>query len=331
MRYKTEIFFATFLIVIIGFTGVLFWQLLKKYTFVDLTMLHSMCSSVSVHVSYSLFNSVGRTIGWALAITSVLFCVKVLFSFIKTHKKNSTLQYTKVKKIPLKVKKIRTKIDLPTSSITVIQEPKLLAFTLGVFHPQVILSTGLIKSLTAKQLEAVLLHESYHLSNHHPFLFICGEIISSSMSFIPVVQQAIGTFKSQLENEADQFACEVQGSSQFIYQALLTVHQDTELQIFPGFASANFFNRRQVLKNSSQQITFAQVMRSVSFFSILLGLLLTPITVRAENNGGNMSFMNCSDGSHEMCSTYCQPGVFSIGQAKQNQSKEDGDLVSREE
>lgn len=67
-----------------------------------------------------------------------------------------------IEKIPIRVLKLTDKYEL-VDKVKIILDRKPLAFCLGFFQPKIYLSTGLIKLMNGSELEAIILHEKYHL------------------------------------------------------------------------------------------------------------------------------------------------------------------------
>src|SRR3990172_9174439 len=73
-----------------------------------------------------------------------------------------------------------------------------LVITIDWFLPKIVVSTKLIRELDKNQLEAVILHEYYHLKNLHPLLLIVGEILSSSLLLLPILRDLTGKMRTVL-------------------------------------------------------------------------------------------------------------------------------------
>lgn len=72
--------------------------------------------------------------------------------------------------------------------VEVVESKRNLAFCYGVLHPKIVLSSQLISALSNKELQAVLLHESYHLKNYDPLKIILSKTLSSVFFFIPILK-----------------------------------------------------------------------------------------------------------------------------------------------
>lgn len=60
------------------------------------------------------------------------------------------------------------------------------AFTFGLLRPRVVVSQGIRASLDRKEMEAVLLHEKYHLSHYDPLKVCLGRAMARSLFLIPL-------------------------------------------------------------------------------------------------------------------------------------------------
>ncbi|MCL4387409.1 M56 family metallopeptidase, partial [Patescibacteria group bacterium] len=62
-----------------------------------------------------------------------------------------------------------------TNEVILVKNRNLFSFCCGICSPFIVVSTGLVKSLTDKELEAVLLHEESHLISRDPIKVLLGK------------------------------------------------------------------------------------------------------------------------------------------------------------
>src|SRR3989344_5449780 len=162
--------------------------LLKKYAVLTFEHFWVTCKIVA-----SSFFSTGAhyvvfiLIALVLVITVGLF-LKTLFSFIKTKRKLGTLLQKQIFSLPQKLKTILERNGVKKDLIIIVEDRKDHAFTIDWFSPRIAVSTELIRKLDKNQLEAIILHEYYHLKNLHPLLLIVCEILSSSLNLLPILK-----------------------------------------------------------------------------------------------------------------------------------------------
>lgn len=92
------------------------------------------------------------------------------------------------------------------------QEP--VAFARSLHKPSIYISIGLLDLMTRKELEAVLLHEAYHIKVRSPELKF-SSIFSKFVSPL----SWLCNVKADDELEADKFAASLQGTSHYIKSA----------------------------------------------------------------------------------------------------------------
>jgi beta-lactamase regulating signal transducer with metallopeptidase domain len=69
-------------------------------------------------------------------------------------------------------------------------------------------------------LEALLLHEKYHVENRDPLKILLGRIVTSALFFVPVLKAIFRRYLIEKEVAADQCAIKYQGHSRGIAGAL---------------------------------------------------------------------------------------------------------------
>lgn len=92
--------------------------------------------------------------------------------------------------------------------------PEPIAFVRSGFRPSIHLSIGLMDILTPKELEAVMLHETYHIKSRSPDMKF-----SSSFSRFVSPFRWLSSTQTGDEREADMFAVRVQSTDKHIKNA----------------------------------------------------------------------------------------------------------------
>lgn len=93
-------------------------------------------------------------------------------------------------------------------------------FSAGFISPRVYLSRYIVESLAPEELEALLLHEKYHVENRDPLKILLGQIVTSALFFIPILKVMFKRYLIEKEVAADQSAIKYQGHSRGIAGAL---------------------------------------------------------------------------------------------------------------
>lgn len=88
--------------------------------------------------------------------------------------------------------------------LTLFASPIALAFTAGLAHPRIYISTATLDALSADELEAVLLHERAHLLRRDPLRIAIARSISSALFFVPLAEALQRRFDVAKELDADR-------------------------------------------------------------------------------------------------------------------------------
>ncbi|GAW92530.1 peptidase M56 [Calderihabitans maritimus] len=158
------------------------------------------------------------------------------------------------------------------------------AFVCGLLKPRIVLSRGLFNTLTTEELEAVLLHENYHLIEYDPLKITLGGAIARSLFFIPLAGQLYGAFKCNRELAADASAVRVQGDNlglalalQKLLQAQTASRSDLAARV--GIIGTAELRITQLIEGEkSAKITIVrkgQVLLTAAIILVTIMLLLT--------------------------------------------------------
>lgn len=94
------------------------------------------------------------------------------------------------------------------SERVVVPVAELIACTVGVLRPRVVVSEGLLASAPADYVRVVLAHEDAHRRGRHPLLLLIGESVARGLP-APPLRWAANALRFALESRADDKAAEV--------------------------------------------------------------------------------------------------------------------------
>ncbi len=104
--------------------------------------------------------------------------------------------------------------------IDFISAEKYVAFCYGWVRPRICLSMGAIALLESQELEALVLHEYYHLLRRDPLKASVTRALANAFFFLPVVRALHEQYLVAKEIEADEYALGTQGSERPLLGAL---------------------------------------------------------------------------------------------------------------
>lgn len=168
--------------------------------------------------------------------------------------------------------------------VSIIKAKDKFAFCLGLKHPKIYLSTGIIEELNKEELAAVLKHEEYHLNNHDSFTMMIASVAHSLFPFFPVIGDLINRYRIEREVKADAFAVQSMGnSSSALITALkkLLEYPSTQSKVYAAIADEDTLEPRihalinQVYKH--KQFKINNVLITVFSFLLLSAVVAMPI------------------------------------------------------
>ena len=141
----------------------------------------------------------------AVSIGAVLVAfVKELVVLTRLHRTTGRCRAA----IPKELDRLRERHRLPTPLVfTAEDEPY--AFSLGFLRPVIVVSSGLVRTLTTVELEAVLLHEAAHAANRDPLKIFLARTLAKAFFYIPIVKGIRDRYLLRLEISADRLAVNV--------------------------------------------------------------------------------------------------------------------------
>lgn len=90
--------------------------------------------------------------------------------------------------------------------LRVVTSPRPLAFTVGLWHPQIVVSQGIVSSLSEAELRAVLFHERSHARRRDPLRLLVVRFLADALWFLPVARSLARDFVDAVEESADDWA-----------------------------------------------------------------------------------------------------------------------------
>ena len=218
-----------------------------------------------------------------------LVILKVIFILLKIifYKKNLIVQ-----PLPKMIVKICTKYGL-LGKVKIILNKKPLAFCLGFFRPKIYLSTGLTKLMNGPELEAIILHEKYHLLKKDN-IFLATANFNKQLFFpFPILTDYFDSLIKMKEIKADHYGVILLGRKQPIISAFKKLlNFDNKDSYLLNYSSAfindqHFENRIHALfgkKSFSYSFKPRNVLISLFSFIILSGFFFSPWQKTQANN-----------------------------------------------
>ena len=172
-----------------------------------------------------------------------------------------------------------------TDKVILIRDRSLSSFCYGILSPRLVITTSLVKSLTDKELEAVLLHEQSHLISRDPVKVLMGKTLSSMFFFLPVFGELHRNSEAVNEFLADQRAINHQKQAVFLRGALKKILASPQLSLAAASNASGpdyFEIRIQRLVNPGVKFKFN--LSPVSWVTTILFIFLSWFIIRTPAN-----------------------------------------------
>lgn len=108
------------------------------------------------------------------------------------------------------------------------------ALTIGWFHPNIVITSSLLRQLTPAELEAVLLHERAHQRAYDPFMTDAISVIMTLFRWVPGSRHVLAAMYSYREIAADAVATNAYQSTQALASAFIKL---SEGNIHPAWSA----------------------------------------------------------------------------------------------
>lgn len=199
--------------------------------------------------------------------------------------------------LPKRIQKIIAVLHLE-NRVHVVDDANLFSFCVGLLFPRVVISSGLVDSLSDKELEAVLLHEQAHIKSFDPLKMIFGQTVASVFFFLPIFGELNKDMITVNELLADNWTIQRQQTSTFIKGAmkkiLATAH--VSLAEVPAVSNPDSLEVRIYrLVNPNIKHTFylswASIITTIVFLVLGAFVVRTPVNAQREqcHNKAQMS------------------------------------------
>lgn len=300
MSNKASTNYSFITLIILGLVaGVITIALLvKTYPLYSAKALY-FCQQFISNTLLELPHSLPGALVTAVWVVLSLGLISLLIQLVKTY---MLIRQIIPKKIHL-TRNLQKTIDLLGlgNSTQLIEDNNLYSFCFGFLNPKIIITSGLVSSLTQKELEAVLLHERIHLKNRDPLKILIGKTVSSTFFFLPIFRELYRNMEATNELIADYWTAQVQKDTKFLRSALRKIIAQPQITFatVPAISHPDHIEIRvHQFKNTAVKhkltLSYSSILGSVVFIVVSLFILQTPVDAFHPENSSEPSYFVCS-------------------------------------
>jgi len=215
----------------------------------------------------------------AMAYTAILSFMavgvfRVLHSLRQTRRFVTQLQHAVMEAPPAHLARLLERHAL-APHVIILNTPVPLAFCFGLLRPRIALSTGLLDTLSERELMAVLWHEDYHRRHLHPLWGLLAEVVVALFAFLPIMADFRDWGLTLAELHADHYAVRLAGRPALAgaLHKLLSIPQPFSAT---GLAGLNPTSTRlaQLLDDATPVMCLSFRRWLISLLTLALGCLL---------------------------------------------------------
>lgn len=166
--------------------------------------------------------AVAISIAVALAVAAVLSLVRIAAFALSEATASRRLSRALARKaVPMPGRVAAALAAAEGVRCVTVDEAEPYAATVGLLRPRIVVSTGLVRSLTLAELRAVIAHEAHHAKERHPLRGLLWEAVRRALFFLPSLGDVAGHFALARELSADRAAVGTCRGSRPLASALL--------------------------------------------------------------------------------------------------------------
>lgn len=200
--------------------------------------------------------------------------LKLVLSFYKTYQTKNELLSNSVM-MPRKASQACKQAKIPVEMVTIVNSDDLVAASIGLLKPQIVISENLVNSLSLQELTAVVLHEAYHADRKHPLLIAGVMALQKTLVVLPVLKDLSKYLACRFECDADRYVINKQLTDTHLKNAMkvfLKTESFSQPAYFRNFAFSDILERIAAMQGKPIKFSFSKMRLVLSAASI--GILM---------------------------------------------------------
>lgn len=243
-----------------------------------------------LYVCRNCLNTIFPFVQKMITVLLLVSFTSLLVNYIKSALFKRNLRLVSLK--PKIISSFEEKYHLQ-DKIAIFKDQKLMAFCMGVFNPKIFLSSQVLKSMTHREIEAIILHERQHVIGKDNLTMLFLNLVKNALFFFPIVTDFVNGIEVRREIVADQSVTRETGRKIDIVSALRKV-----IESKPSFMYATAFSEdlsiepriRSLVgkKNRLLSIKYSSVVISLSVLLFLMNITLSRVEIHPQTNSATM-------------------------------------------
>lgn len=266
--------------------------------FIPLFINHTVyyCQRLGSFFSMEFPHQISLAVIGFFTIVFIVTVIRLIWLFVEVHLlKRKLIRYSR-KKIPLSNLIKRHNLQ---NKVYLIENEQIFAFCFGILHPKIYISTHLLSLMSENEIEAVLLHEKYHLDNRDSLIMLIATVVQHLFPFFPLLSDLVRNYKIEREIEADHQVVQTLASAQPVTAVLKKLLCIPTLTLPTAVALAEHETLRPRIKaiigEKYSYIRFSKAKMFISFFAfvVIISMLVVPVHAMEVHNHKQDVMMVC--------------------------------------
>ena len=176
-------------------------------------------------------------------------------------------------------KRLNYKYRSWNTEIVVVKDEAIIALSIGMRKPIIVVSTAVLEMFSDDEVKAVLLHEWHHCSSRDNSKLFLATLLSESFTYLPIMKPIYQYYRTWMELMADRFAIRQMGTELHLANVLLKLTRLGKLQMHAAavhFTTTMDYRMLQVLEpDQAIKVKVAWLRPLLASICILLLLMLS--------------------------------------------------------
>ena len=226
---------------------------------------------------------------WLYLFFVLILSVKTLLGYARI----KSLRTKNLSNLPdfwqTRIEELASRIGL-RKAVPVLLNPRIsIPIVVGFIKPVILLPLAMFSSLDVRQVEAILLHEFYHVRNYDHWVNTFQNFIEIIFFFHPAIWWISRQVRREREKKVDEQVVDITGRPLLYAKALLTL--ETKRQINQQAAIAAVNSKKQLLIRVKNIMTMKNKKANPGRkAAAIVAILISVITIAALNTVSNSSF-----------------------------------------
>lgn len=186
-------------------------SMVHRWQFLFNTMVMLCCLPYFSRLHQYLSSSLSYAVPILSIAILLIGSLSLLWRLWRTYQYGLLLQQWAMPTFDSRLARIRRTPLILDNDVLIVRDQTPFACCFGLRRPRIYISTGLLTLLSDSELEAVLLHETYHCRSYDPLRTLIIDVVATMFFFLPVVSEWRKWQQAYTELQADCFAIQHRG------------------------------------------------------------------------------------------------------------------------